>query len=100
MSMTGIHDNSEDVPSSHHISPLTKRRLCCGSRSKTNEGFVKRRGNASRATSVQPITCLAITDKHDSVVSGTVGGLLMFWVDYNCIRVVKAHSVSSEWMID
>ena len=56
------------------------------------EGYVRRVGNFSRFTALQPITALAPVCDSDNLVSGTASGLLLLWVDVNCIRSVKAHN--------
>lgn len=57
-----------------------------------SEGYVRRAGNFSRFTALQPITALAPVCDSDNLVSGTASGLLLLWVDVNCIRSVKAHN--------
>lgn len=57
-----------------------------------SEGYVRRPGNFSRFTALQPITALAPVSDSDNLVSGTASGLLLLWVDVNCIRSVKAHN--------
>lgn len=59
--------------------------------SKSNEGYLKRRANFSRHTVLQSITCIATLEIKDSFVTGTVTGELLFWVDRNCTRNIKAH---------
>jgi WD40 repeat protein len=57
-----------------------------------SEGYVRRVGNFSRFTALQPITALAPVCDSDNLVSGTASGLLLLWVDVNCIRSVKGHN--------
>ena len=57
-----------------------------------SEGYVRRVGNFSRFTALQPITALAHVCDSDNLVSGTASGLLLLWVDVNCVRSVKGHN--------
>lgn len=59
--------------------------------SKSPEGYLRRRGNYSKSTSMQPITCLAQVGNADTIVSGTLTGQLFLWVDRNCTKNVKGH---------
>jgi WD40 repeat protein/Ca2+-binding EF-hand superfamily protein len=61
------------------------------SQSADREGIVKRRGNFSRLSLVQPILSLAQIGAGDSIVSGTTSGQLFLWVDCNCVRIVRGH---------
>lgn len=60
--------------------------------SKAPEGFAKRRGNFSRCTLIQPITCVTHVGTSDTVVSGTASGVLFLWADRDCIKHIKAHN--------
>ena len=60
--------------------------------SKAPEGYAKRRGNFSRCTLIQPITCVTHVGTSDTVVSGTVSGALFMWADRDCIKHIKAHN--------
>jgi WD40 repeat protein len=64
---------------------------CC---SKSHEGFVKRRGNFSRHSPMQTLTCIAPIGHEDSIVSGTTSGQIFLWTDRNCVRTVKGHKGS------
>jgi microtubule-associated protein-like 6 len=59
------------------------------------EGYIKKRGNFSSYTAVEPITCLVAVEGTgaDSLITGTVSGHLFLWIDKNCLRAVKAHQV-------
>jgi WD40 repeat protein len=57
-----------------------------------NEGYVRRAGNFSRFTALQPITAVAPVCESDNLVTGTASGLLLLWVDVNCVRSVKGHN--------
>jgi microtubule-associated protein-like 6 len=59
--------------------------------SKAPEGYIKRKGNFSRFTLLQPITCVAHVGSADNLVSGTASGQIFLWADRNCIRNVKGH---------
>lgn len=61
--------------------------------SNSSEGYVKRRANFSRHSTLQSITCIAPLEMKDSFVTGTVSGVLFQWTDRNCIRTVKGHQV-------
>ena len=56
-----------------------------------HEGYIKRRGNYSRFTKLQPITCVVHVGTTDTLVTGTISGQLFLWADRNCIRNVKGH---------
>lgn len=61
---------------------------------KSSEGYVKRRGNFSRHSPMQALTCIAPIGHEDSIVSGTTSGQLFLWTDRNCVRTAKGHKGS------
>lgn len=72
--------------------------VVCGNRyiyfwMKTAEGYMKRRGIFSRHIEEQDIISLISTGS-DRIVTGTMSGLLLLWVDRSCIRFVRAHEGS------
>lgn len=61
---------------------------------KSSEGYVKRRGNFSRHSPVQALTCIAPIGHEDSIASGTSSGQMFLWTDRNCVRTAKGHKGS------
>jgi WD40 repeat protein len=89
LSITFSHDDVVVVGGDSYINFYTK----------APEGYVCRRGNFSRHSSLQPITTLEpLHGTTECVVAGTITGQLFLWIDRNCLRVIKGHDGSVNCM--